>query len=84
MVRGDNKLSNERNTSALFRQLLDESGYTVDAGFNREEEQSSFLSIKKLLSKASKRKTGREGYPDFIVSHNLRGGGTTFRTQYWL
>lgn len=75
MVRGDNKLSNERNTSNLFRQLLDESGYTADSGFNREEEQSRFLSIKKLLSKSSKSKTGKGGYPDFIVSRNLRGGG---------
>lgn len=82
MVRGDNKLSNERNTSNLFRQLLDESGYTADSGFNREEEQSRFLSIKKLLSKSSKSKTGKGGYPDFIVSRNLRGGAA-FRTQYW-
>ncbi len=45
--------------------------YEPDNGISVEEQKYEIKCVKKLLSKASKPKTGRDGYPEFIISSEL-------------
>ncbi len=63
---------NERITENLVRDKLRELGYyNPDNGITVEEQKSEVNRIKKCLSKASKAKTGKSGYPEFIITSSL-------------
>lgn len=62
-------MSNERITENLVRELLRENKYFApDNGIRIEEQKSEIKRVQSLLSKASKAKTGKQGYPEFIIS----------------
>ncbi len=62
-------MANERITENLVRELLRANHYyDADNGITIEEQKSEIKNVKKLLSKASKSKTGKAGYPEFIIS----------------
>ncbi len=59
-------MANERETEEIVR-----SNFKEDPLFNvikLEEQRSNIPGIKECLSKASKNKTGKPGYPEFIIS----------------
>ncbi len=58
----------ERLTEIIVRKFLKDKGYYDNPSIFVEEQQSKFKNIKLLLSKASKKKTGNAGYPEFIIS----------------
>lgn len=62
-------MANERITENLVRELLRKNNYfTPENGIVIEEQKSQIKSIQKLLKTASKSKTGKGGYPEFIIS----------------
>jgi type I restriction-modification system DNA methylase subunit len=62
-------MANERITENLFRELLRTNHYfDSDNGIVIEEQKSQIKSVQKLLKNASKSKTGKSGYPEFIIS----------------
>lgn len=61
-------MTNERKTETITRELLAELHYYDSESITVEEQSSDFKNIKKLLSKASKSKSGKPGYPEFIVT----------------
>lgn len=62
-------VSNERITENLIRDLLKENGYfEADNGIVIEEQKSQIKRVQSLLKNASKSKTGKGGYPEFIIS----------------
>lgn len=62
-------MANERITENLFRELLRANHYfDSDNGIVIEEQKSQIKSVQKLLKNASKSKTGKSGYPEFIIS----------------
>jgi len=62
-------MANERITENLFRELLRANHYfDSDNGIVIEEQKSQIKSVQKLLKTASKSKTGKGGYPEFIIS----------------
>jgi len=62
-------VSNERITENLVRDLLKDKGYyQADNGIVIEEQKSQIKRVQKLLKSASKSKTGKGGYPEFIIS----------------
>lgn len=62
-------MANERITENLVRELLRDNHYSdADNGITIEEQKSEIKNVKKLLAKASKSKTGKPGYPEFIIS----------------
>jgi hypothetical protein len=65
-------MANERITENLVRDKLRLGGYyNPDNGISVEEQKSEIKRVKSLLSKASKSKTGRGGYPEFIISSEI-------------
>lgn len=59
----------ERKTENLVRDKLRALGYyEADNGISIEEQKSEIAKIKTLLSKASKKLTGKHGAPEFIIS----------------
>ena len=65
-------MANERITENLVRDKLRACGYyEPDNGISVEEQKSEIKRVKTLLSKASKSKTGKGGYPEFIISSEL-------------
>lgn len=65
-------MANERITENLVRDKLRESNYyEPDNGISVEDQKSEIKRVKSLLSKASKSKTGNNGYPEFIISSEL-------------
>lgn len=61
------KKSNERKTEKIVRDLLELKEYN-ESKICLEEQTSDNPNICNLLSTASKRMTGNEGYPEFIIS----------------
>jgi methylase of polypeptide subunit release factors len=62
-------VSNERITENLVRDLLKDSKYfDADNGIVIEEQKSQIKRVQSLLKTASKAKTGKTGYPEFIIS----------------
>jgi hypothetical protein len=62
-------VSNERITENLTRELLKEAKYfEPDNGIVIEEQKSQIKRVQSLLKSASKSKTGKGGYPEFIIS----------------
>jgi hypothetical protein len=62
-------MSNERVTENLVRNLLkDARYYDADNGVVIEEQKSQIKRVQNLLKTASKSKTGKGGYPEFIIS----------------
>ena len=59
---------NERKTEIITRELLVEQNYYDSETITVEEQVSDFKNIRKLLSKASKSKSGKPGYPEFIIT----------------
>lgn len=60
---------NERITENIVRELLKNSNYyDVDNGIVIEEQKSNIKRVQSLLKSASKAKTGKGGYPEFIIS----------------
>ncbi|MFK7866159.1 MAG: class I SAM-dependent DNA methyltransferase [Alphaproteobacteria bacterium] len=65
-------MANERITENLVRDRLRLCGYyEPENGISVEEQKSEIKRVKTLLSKASKSKTGKGGYPEFIISSEL-------------
>ena len=62
-------MSNERITENLTREMLKETNYfEPDNGIVIEEQKSQIKRVQSLLKSASKSKTGKGGYPEFIIS----------------
>ncbi len=62
-------MSNERITENLVRDFLKDSKYfDADNGIVIEEQKSQIKRVQSLLKTASKAKTGKTGYPEFIIS----------------
>ncbi|EGR4427990.1 SAM-dependent DNA methyltransferase [Vibrio cholerae] len=62
-------MSNERITENLVRDLLKKNSYyDVDNGVVIEEQKSQIKRVSTLLKTASKSKTGKSGFPEFIIS----------------
>lgn len=62
-------MSNERITENLVRELLRKNKYfEAENGIVIEEQKSQIKRISSLLKSASKSKTGKPGYPEFIIS----------------
>jgi len=62
-------VSNERITENLVRDLLKQCGYyDSDNGVAIEEQKSQIKRVQALLKTASKAKTGKTGFPEFIIS----------------
>ncbi len=62
----------ERITENLVRDFLREHSYYSDGnGVTVEEQKSEIATVKIALSKASKHKTGKTGYPEFIISNKM-------------
>ena len=62
-------MSNERITENLVRDLLKNNNYfDADNGIVIEEQKSQIKRVQNLLKTASKAKTGKGGYPEFIIS----------------
>lgn len=62
-------MANERITENLVRDLLKENTYfEPDNGIVIEEQKSQIKRVQTLLKSASKSKTGKGGYPEFIIS----------------
>lgn len=60
---------NERITENLVRELLRQNGYyDADNGIIIEEQKSQIKRVQSLLKKYSKSKTGKSGFPEFIIS----------------
>lgn len=65
-------MSNERITENLVREMFRNNNYyKEDNNITIEEQKSEIQRVKKLLSKSSKKGTGKGGYPEFIVSNTL-------------
>lgn len=65
----------ERITENLMRDKLNALGYREpDNGITIEEQKSEIAKVKSLLAKASKKASGRSGYPEFIVSDKKDAG----------
>lgn len=59
----------ERMTENLVRDMLRSLGYRKpDNGITIEEQKSEIAKVKSLLSKASKKASGKSGYPEFIIT----------------
>ena len=66
------RMANERITENLVREIFrKEKYYEADNNITVEEQKSEIQRVKKLLSKSSKKGTGKGGYPEFIVSSSL-------------
>lgn len=65
-------MSNERKTEEMVRKILQDKGYYDDINITIETQQSDNYIINKLLKNASKRYTGKKGYPEFIISFSNR------------
>lgn len=62
-------MANERITENYVREKLRENGYyQVDNGVVIEEQKSQIKRVQTLLKSASKAKTGKGGYPEFIIT----------------
>jgi 16S rRNA G966 N2-methylase RsmD len=62
-------VANERITENIVRDLLKESKYfDADNGIVIEEQKSNIKRVQNLLKTASKARTGKGGYPEFIIS----------------
>ncbi|CAA0120418.1 HsdM family class I SAM-dependent methyltransferase [Zhongshania aliphaticivorans] len=62
-------MSNERVTENLVRELLRGRGYyESDNGIVIEEQKSQIKRVQSLLKTSSKAKTGKVGFPEFIIS----------------
>jgi len=60
-------MANERITENLVREAFRDKGYfEINNNITIEEQKSEIQRIKKLLSKSSKKGTGKGGYPEFI------------------
>jgi hypothetical protein len=69
LAREEQKVSNERITENLVRDLLKDAKYfDPDNGIVIEEQKSQIKRVQSLLKNASKAKTGKVGYPEFIIS----------------
>jgi len=65
-------MANERITENIVRELFrDNKYYEIDNNITIEEQKSEIQRVKKLLSKSSKKGTGKGGYPEFIVTSSL-------------
>ena len=65
-------MSNERITENIVRdKLRDLNYYEPDNSITVEEQKSEIQRVKKLLSKSSKKGSGKGGYPEFIISNSL-------------
>lgn len=65
-------MANERITENLVREIFRDKGYyEPDNHITIEEQKSEIQRVKKLLSKSSKKGTGKGGYPEFIISSSL-------------
>lgn len=65
-------MSNERKTEEMVRKILQDKGYYDDINIIIETQQSDNYIINNLLKNASKRYTGKKGYPEFIISFSNR------------
>ncbi len=64
-------MANERITENIVRDLLKSCGYyEADNGVVIEEQKSQIKRVQLLLKIASKAKTGKVGFPEFIISWN--------------
>lgn len=62
-------VANERITENFVREKLRESNYfQADNGIVIEEQKSQIKRVQNLLKTASKAKTGKGGYPEFIIT----------------
>ena len=62
-------VANERITENYVREKLRENGYyEADNGVVIEEQKSQIKRVQTLLKSASKAKTGKGGYPEFIIT----------------
>lgn len=62
-------VANERITENIVREKLREHGYfKSDNGVVIEEQKSQIKRVQNLLKSASKAKTGKGGYPEFIIT----------------
>lgn len=61
-------MANERNTETIVRNLLAKKGYASDRSILIEYQKSEHKKVKSCLKKASKRGTGRAGYPEVIIT----------------
>ncbi|CAH1231317.1 N-6 DNA methylase [Vibrio harveyi] len=62
-------MANERITENYVREKLRENGYyEADNGVVIEEQKSQIKRVQTLLKSASKAKTGKGGYPEFIIT----------------
>ena len=59
-------MSNEELTKDIVRNKIDES---KEFGWKREPEKSKNIILDKLLKTASKTKSNKQGYPEFIVTN---------------
>ena len=57
-------MANETLTTNIVRQH-----FQSDSSLTIEEQQTTTSEIQKLLNRASKGKTGRKGFPEFILQH---------------
>lgn len=65
----DEMSKNERITENIVRDLLKSNKYfDADNGIVIEEQKSNIKRVQNLLKNASKSKTGKGGYPEFIIS----------------
>jgi len=65
----------ERITENLVRDKLAALGYREpDNGITIEEQKSEIAKVKGLLSKASKKASGKSGYPEFIITYKKDAG----------
>jgi len=65
-------MANERITENLVREIFRDKGYyEPDNHITIEEQKSEIQRVKKILSKSSKKGTGKGGYPEFIISSSL-------------
>lgn len=62
-------MANERITENYVREKLRDNGYyEADNGVVIEEQKSQIKQVQTLLKSASKAKTGKSGYPEFIIT----------------
>lgn len=62
-------VANERITENYVREKLRENGYyEADNGVVIEEQKSQIKRVQTILKSASKAKTGKGGYPEFIIT----------------
>lgn len=65
----------ERIAENLVRDKLNALGYRQpDNGITIEEQKSEIAKVKSLLSKASKKSSGKSGYPEFIITDKKDAG----------